>query len=221
MKMINKMQSGRGKHSCLNNQGFAISGIMYAILIISLLLVLGTLKTLQNRKTIVDKLKSETVNAADSNNYQELLNRVVALENNTSAKINLPIGSIHISVTDDTVDKVKTHFEGEWESFGQGRTIFGFDATQDEFNAVEKNSGSLTHNHSLEAGYAKLNWSGGYIYGFYKTGLSSWNSGSSRSISATTGSNSSMTAAISLGGTTDDTSILPPYITVYMWKRTS
>ena len=91
MKMINKMQPG-GQHSCLTSKGFAISGIMYAILIISLLLVLGTLKTIQNRKTIIDKLKSETVNAVDSNNYQNLLNevnnlksRLTTLENNITS----------------------------------------------------------------------------------------------------------------------------------------
>ena len=49
-------------------------------LIISLLLVVGILKTIQNSKTIIDNAKSETVDALDSNNYQELLNKVEELE---------------------------------------------------------------------------------------------------------------------------------------------
>ena len=55
------------------NNGFAISGILYAMLIISLLLIVGTLKTLQNRKMTIDKIKSEITN---DKTYETLIIKV-------------------------------------------------------------------------------------------------------------------------------------------------
>ena len=46
----------------LNNKGFAISTIMYIILVIAVVLISLSLASLGNRKLILDKLKSEVLN---------------------------------------------------------------------------------------------------------------------------------------------------------------
>mgnify|MGYP003302004261 CR=1 FL=1 len=46
----------------LNNKGFAISTIMYMILILAVILILATLSILGSRKLIIDKVKDETYN---------------------------------------------------------------------------------------------------------------------------------------------------------------
>lgn len=51
----------------MNNKGFAISGIMYATLVIFLILLLGILGTLGSRKVILDKTKKDILNKL--NNY--------------------------------------------------------------------------------------------------------------------------------------------------------
>ncbi|MDD3453711.1 MAG: hypothetical protein PHN42_05535 [Bacilli bacterium] len=47
------------------NKGFASTGILYTILIISLVLLTSVLSDLQNKKSILDNIKSETVEAVD------------------------------------------------------------------------------------------------------------------------------------------------------------
>lgn len=47
----------------LNNKGFAISTIMYLILVLAVILITATLLILSNRKIIVDKQKSEVLNS--------------------------------------------------------------------------------------------------------------------------------------------------------------
>lgn len=65
----------------MNNKGFAISGILYTILIIFVVSISIMLFNLQNRKTILDELKTEAVEAVESdNNYEYLLDRINQLE---------------------------------------------------------------------------------------------------------------------------------------------
>ncbi len=51
----------------LNNKGFAISSILYSILIMAIMLILGVLFSLFNRKVVFDKLKHNVLNQLDSN----------------------------------------------------------------------------------------------------------------------------------------------------------
>ena len=55
----------------MNNKGFAVSGILYTIFMIFLVTISIMLFNLQNRKTILDELKIDAVNAVESdNNYK-------------------------------------------------------------------------------------------------------------------------------------------------------
>ena len=241
MKIINKMQPEGRQHSCLTSKGFAISGIMYAILIISLLLVLGTLKTLQNRKTIIDKIKSETVDALDIKNYDDLLvalesldEKVRTLDNNFLDKT-YPVGSIYISTRPDNPSTLFGD-ETTWESFGQGRTLIGAgtgtdkNGTQKTFtvsNSTET-EGEYTHtlsvaempshNHSL---YLLGNVSGVTNSG-YGAAINSINSFTSYAANVNT-------HAVGYGnfgfmhntGDGNTHNNIQPYVVTYMWKRIS
>ena len=217
--------------SCLNNKGFAISGIMYAILIISLLLVVGTLKTLQNRKTIIDKVKLETVNAVDSNNYQQLLSKVEQLENGIIDKI-YPVGSIYISTSSANPSTIFGN-DTTWESFGQGRTLIGA-GTNGGYTFTAGSTGTTIG--------ATTNPLGEYTHGLTTNELPS-NMGTFtafkwKTSNAATGIVSSVqpdpgriaaesnnpflgTATYTLSGGGQAHNNIQPYIVTYMWKRTS
>ena len=125
----------------MNQKGFAISGILYSILVLFLVLITVMLFNLQNKKTLLDKLKSDTVEAIEGEStYEFLLNEI----NSIKSKI-YPVGSIYTSVTDDTVEKVQARFGGTWVAFGSGKTLVGVDTNQTEFNTVEKSGGEKTH----------------------------------------------------------------------------
>ena len=74
----------------LNNKGFAISTIMYMILILAVILILATLSILGSRKLIIDKVKDETYN----NIYRMHLAR-----ENVEAVINPTINGAPVGIT--------------------------------------------------------------------------------------------------------------------------
>lgn len=57
----NKILRIRGTNMRLNNKGFAISSMMYSILLLFLMLLVGVLGLLGSRKIILDKIKNEII----------------------------------------------------------------------------------------------------------------------------------------------------------------
>ena len=57
----------------LNNKGFAISGILYATLILFLILMLGTLSTLASGKFLLDKTKNDLIDKLNGNESIEII----------------------------------------------------------------------------------------------------------------------------------------------------
>jgi hypothetical protein len=49
----------------MNNKGFAISGILYSILILFLVVLSLFLFSMKNKKTILDTLKQDTIKSID------------------------------------------------------------------------------------------------------------------------------------------------------------
>jgi hypothetical protein len=145
-----------------------------------------------------------------------------------------PVGSIYISTTSTNPNSL--FGVGTWEAFATGRTLIGIDANQTEFNTIEKTGGEKnhtlsisempSHNHS-----ARLNNNGGHVHNM-KFG-SGANSGDGSIIPIASNyygmDNGSMTdGSHDHGGITVDNNgggtahnNMPPYITVYMWKRVS
>ena len=56
-----------------------------------------------------------------------------------------PIGSVYLSVTEDTAAKVEAKFGGTWEAFGAGKTLVGVNTADTDFNTVEKTGGEKKH----------------------------------------------------------------------------
>ena len=66
----------------------------------------------------------------------------------TLINIIYPVGSIYISVMDDTVAKVEARFGGTWESFGAGRTLVGVDPNDTSFDTVEETGGAKSNSYT-------------------------------------------------------------------------
>ena len=62
--------------------------------------------------------------------------------------IGIIFGSIYITTTDDTVEKVQARYGGTWEKFAAGRTIVGRYSSDSDFDTVLETGGSKTHRHS-------------------------------------------------------------------------
>ena len=79
----------------------------------------------------------------------QLSERLDKVEDELKTKIDIddayPVGSIYISIVDDTAAKVKNRFGGTWASFGSGKTIIGVNTSDSSFNTVEKTGGNKTH----------------------------------------------------------------------------
>ena len=111
-----------------------------------------------------------------------------------------PIGSIYMSVTNTNPSN---SFGGTWVLWGQGRVPIGVDTSQSEFNSVEKTGGAKIS--------TQIN-TGSSSYGYTLSSQAGYN-------------DRTLVGSSSYGSTHDeksaDISLLQPYITCYMWKRTA
>lgn len=134
-----------------------------------------------------------------------------------------PVGSIYLSTmnTDPA-----TLFGGVWTPFGEGRCLVGVDTNQTEFNTVELTGGSKylqSHTHTMDlAGNhthnGKIKQTDGHYSGssnearkYDETG------GLEVQLTNLAGNHTHIVHATGAG----DSGNLPPYITVYMYKRVS
>ena len=160
-----------------------------------------------------------------------------------------PVGSIYTNATDNTNPATLLGF-GTWTAFGTGRVPVGYDASNSLFNAAEKTGGSadsvtVSHTHT---GTTASNGSHSHFIantdnagGATSPSLSSSNyltrgNGGGGTSEAYQLQGSATTASVGLTSTasahthtftTDSTGSsgtnanYPPFITVYMWKRTA
>ncbi len=151
-----------------------------------------------------------------------------------------PIGSIYISASNVSP---ATFIGGTWAVYGSGRTLVGVDTSQSEFSSVNKTGGSksinIAHSHTVnshshqcnDSMYAAIDATATWI-GVSRLGGKSY---SCDVYANTPVQGNSYTAKYgarvfgNTGSTSPDTnsklsstqSILPPYTTCYMWKRTA
>lgn len=121
-----------------------------------------------------------------------------------------PIGSIYISVSNANPGTI---FGGTWVAFGSGKTLVGVDSGDTDFNASEKTGGEKTHtltidempshNHDILKPRWSTNTGANAVYG-----------------SNGTGSGSEYDTRGYQGGDQAHNN-MPPYTTVYFWKRVS
>lgn len=142
-----------------------------------------------------------------------------------------PIGSVFISVVATNPNTLLGY--GTWEAFAPGRMLVGFDNTNPNFDVAEETGGSATvtitadnlpqlsvsitdpgHTHVQNKNTATT----GPLSGTTPDASTNNSAASDYSTaSATTG----ITATANTGGANNSITVLNPYITVYMWKRTN
>lgn len=117
-------------------------------------IVLGsTIKTLVENQNVYNSGIQNVIPAVNSavntaNNAANTAEQIRVEMDAVTAKM-YPVGSIYISVNNANP---ATFFGGSWVAFATGRTLVGVDASQGEFNAVEKAGGHKelqSHAHGL------------------------------------------------------------------------
>jgi hypothetical protein len=137
-----------------------------------------------------------------------------------------PVGAIYTAIVSTNPGTLLGF--GTWTAFGAGRVMVGFDSGNSLFDTAEETGGSadaivVSHTHTAtvtDAGHShtigytgNLNYSGGG-----GNANTFWGTGTNQSTnSATTG----VTVDNSTTGSSGTNANYPPYITVYMWKRTA
>ncbi len=139
-----------------------------------------------------------------------------------------PVGAIYLSVTSTSPSVL---FGGTWEQISD-KFLLGASSTY----PVGTTGGSISHSHTIPAhnhilgdsGYAKLTLNENYIYQREVSGTSEMNYRKTLN-SSYSGVTNTRNFGTALGGTTNNsnqltsstTNNIPPYLTVYMWKRIS
>ena len=134
-----------------------------------------------------------------------------------------PVGSIYTNATNATNPGTLLGF-GTWVAFGAGRVMVGFNASDPLFDSAEETGGSkdaivVSHTHTVtDPGHSHTSrLSTAYVGTGSNLPASPDGSdtGTMNTSSATTG------ITINSTGSSGTNANLQPYITVYMWKRTS
>ena len=75
----------------MKKKGFATSAILYTLLLLFLVLMVGILNNLQNKKTILDALKEDTINALEKNTITDAILDQIAIINSKIVEIETKI----------------------------------------------------------------------------------------------------------------------------------
>ena len=135
-----------------------------------------------------------------------------------------PVGSIYISTVQ--TNPAAIFGGGEWISFGIGKTLVGVDTTDTDFSSAEKTGGSKNvgqHTHNFKAAFEVRPSTYACVDDVSNTTLSkgqTWNTQIALS------GNSAKGDVVNINGDTaanpnPGKDNMPPYITVYMFKRTA
>ena len=149
-------------------------------------------------------------------------------------KLIYPIGSIYMSTVDDTVEKVQARFGGTWQAFAQGKTLVGVSASETEFSTIEKTGGEKTHTLTIAEmpkhrhTILRQQWYSADLVHSSSTGfIYSWKSGAGtggstyKSYRSPDADLSQHTSDMETTGSGSAHNNLPPYKTIYMYKRTA
>lgn len=152
-----------------------------------------------------------------------------------------PVGAVFIGVVSTSPATLLGY--GTWSAFGAGRVLVGRDSGDTDFDTVEETGGAKTvastgtnsaeaahthaytqvvnHTHTVDIGNANEGVAVAATTNFY--------AGTTNTVTATTGNPAGGVASGTTGAgsshthtyTGNATSIVQPYIVVYMWKRTA
>jgi hypothetical protein len=142
-----------------------------------------------------------------------------------------PVGSIYTNATSSTNPGTLLGF-GTWTAFGAGRFMVGLDAGDTSFNTVEETGGSknaivVSHTHTVNDPEHSHNPANGSSYQFLSRrqpvggGAGDYTGAGSNLFFNTTTATASTGVSVNSTGSSGTNANLPPYIVVYMWKRTA
>lgn len=123
-------------------------------------------------------------------------------------------------------------YGGTWAAWGGGRVPVGVNTADSDFNTVEKTGGKKTERHEFKIGYKGYygtavgsddNMIQAYKYSTSSYGTYAYEGSTQASVNAgiQASTNTRDVAQASSTGDTSETSIVQPYITCYIWKRTT
>ncbi len=128
-----------------------------------------------------------------------------------------PVGSVYISVNSTSPASL---FGGTWT---QIKDTFLLSAGDTYSNGAT--GGSATHSHRLDNGFAKIGLRGSPTSLAYKEkslqNVDVWANQYNINVNSFTENTDSINYATELGGSTNSANNMPPYLVVYMWKRTA
>ena len=123
-----------------------------------------------------------------------------------------PVGSIYITTNNQNPGE---YLGGEWESFGEGKTLVGVDSNDSDFSTVEKTGGSKTNTHNHFTG---LSFDGNSLFALLTDEMPRSKVG--KGLTATAIMHGTEVKQYRQDSTENETiSIMQPYIVTYMWKR--
>lgn len=147
-----------------------------------------------------------------------------------------PVGSIYTNANVST-NPVSLLGFGTWEEFGTGRVLVGVDTGNAAFDTVRETGGSadaitVAHTHTFSATSGAMSTNASHVHNIQHSTNGNWgslnygsyNNANALQANATTDS-TNIDHTHSVSGTTASTGSsatnanLPPYITVYMWRR--
>jgi hypothetical protein len=139
-----------------------------------------------------------------------------------------PVGSIYTNAAVSTNPATLLGF-GTWSAFGAGRVMVGLDAGNAAFDTAQETGGSadaivVSHTHSASSSVSDPGHN--HTIGFQNNTIDQ-NSGTAAlarqgtSNTSTASTGISVSTTISSTGSSATNANLPPYIVVYMWRRTA
>jgi len=139
-----------------------------------------------------------------------------------------PVGSIYTNAAVSTNPATLLGF-GTWSAFGAGRVMVGLDAGNAAFDTAQETGGSadaivVSHTHSATSSVSDPGHN--HTIGFQNNTIDQ-NAGSAglakqgTSNTSTASTGISVSTSISTTGSSATNANLPPYIVVYMWRRTA
>jgi hypothetical protein len=139
-----------------------------------------------------------------------------------------PVGSIYTNAAVSTNPATLLGF-GTWSAFGAGRVMVGLDAGNAAFDTAQETGGSadaivVSHTHSASSSVSDPGHN--HTIGFQNNTIDQ-NSGSAAlarqgtSNTSTASTGISVSTSVSTTGSSATNANLPPYIVVYMWRRTA
>ena len=125
-----------------------------------------------------------------------------------------PVGSIYINAGVATNPGTLLGF-GTWTAFGTGRTIVGVDSSDTDFDAVRETGGSKTHTLTIAELPAHTHQLGSQDSG------AGTNNQANVEFTRNFGEGDGASVTSSSVGSGNAHTIVQPYITAYMWRRTA